>query len=177
MSGRIYLRGGFVAMASLLAIAFCVSADAPKEKAGPKDAGFAAMEGLVGTWVRAEAPKAGEKAPTIVFKLVSGGSAIMESMFPGTKEEMVNMYTSDDKGVMMTHYCAMGNQPRLRLASIDKGVLKFEFVDAGNLKSRDSMHMDSLEISINGDRLTEKWTSYSDGKVGDMHPFEFKREK
>jgi hypothetical protein len=177
MSGRIYARSCFVAAASLLALAFCVAADAPKEKTGPKDAGFAAMEGLVGTWVATEAPKAGEKPGTIVFKLVSGGSALMESMLPGTDREMVNMYTADDKGVVMTHYCAMGNQPRLRLASIEKGVLKFEFVDGGNLKSRDSMHMDSLEITINGDHLTEKWASYSDGKVGAIHSFELIRQK
>ena len=29
-------------------------------------------------------------------------------------DEMVNLYTSGEQGVVMTHYCHMGNQPRMR---------------------------------------------------------------
>jgi hypothetical protein len=37
--------------------------------------------------------------------------------------------------------------------------------------------MDSVEITIKGDRLTQDWAMYQDGKVTGHHTFEFKRQK
>ena len=37
--------------------------------------------------------------------------------------------------------------------------------------------MDSLQITIDGDKLTEKWAMYQDGKVQSYETFEFKRDK
>jgi len=48
----------------------------------------------------------------------------METMGPGSDHEMLNVYTNTDNGVFLTHYCMMGNQPRLRLTSAKDGVLK-----------------------------------------------------
>ena len=70
----------------------------------------------------------------------------------------------------------MGNQPRMRLTSSQDGVLKFEFVDGGNLKSRDEAHMDSLEITVKGDQMKQDWSMYQDGKVTGHHTFELKRQ-
>jgi hypothetical protein len=134
------------------------------------------LRALTGTWVAVTPPEKGQKPMTVVFKPTSGGSAVMESMFPGSNEEMINMFTEDGQNVLMTHYCRMGNQPRMRLASSDNGVLRFEFVDGGNLKSRNDAHMDSVELTIQGDRLTEKWGMYQDGKNTGYHTFEFKRQ-
>lgn len=148
-----------------------------REKAGTQADAMTVLRGLAGTWVGVAPPKEGGKPMTIVFKSTAMDSAVIETMFPGEEHEMVNMYHADGDSVIATHYCAMGNQPRMRLASIKDGVLNFQFIDSANLKSRDEMHMDSLELTIQGDRLTEKWSSYMDGKVAGTETFEFKRQR
>jgi hypothetical protein len=152
-----------------------IARGAEPANADVKNAGFEAIRALTGTWV-ATKPAEGQKPMTLVFRPTAGGSAIIETMFPGSEREMTNLYTVDDKGVVLTHYCMVGNQPRLRLTSVEKGVLKFEFIDAGNLKSRDEAHMDSLEMTVKGDQMTQRWSMYQDGKVTGDHSFEFKRQ-
>jgi hypothetical protein len=152
------------------------AADAGAVPAPPKNANMDTIRGLVGTWEPAAAAE-GKKMGTLVFKSTSGGSVVMETMFPGSEHEMVNMYSADGDSVLFTHYCAMGNQPRMKLKSAEAGVLKFEYLDCSNLKSRDDPHMDSLELTIKGDRLTEKWSFFAGGKVTNQETFEFTRKK
>src|SRR5262245_29087300 len=75
-----------------------------------KDA-FEKLKGLVGTW---EGKAHGEEV-TVVFKLTGAGSALVETQFPGSAHEMVSVYHLDGDDLRMTHYCAVGNQPRVKL--------------------------------------------------------------
>jgi len=61
------------------------------------------------------------------------------------------------------------------VVSNDNGVLKFEFLDGTNLKEGEG-HMGGLEISVNGEQLTEKWSYIKDGKVVGETPFEFTKK-
>jgi hypothetical protein len=151
-----------------------------KKPAPPKNDTFTAISGLQGTWVMTKTDETmpmDDKPKTLVFKVTSAGSAVQETMFPGSDHEMVNMYTVDGDKVVLTHYCAMGNQPRMKAGKAENGVIKFEYVDGGNLKSRDDGHMDSVEMTIDGDKLIEKWSMYHDGKVMGTTTFEFKKQK
>ena len=130
------------------------------------------LKGLTGTWTSTE-----QGGPTMVFRPTSNGTAVIETMMPGSAEEMINMFTADGDTNVMTHYCAMGNQPRMKLTSTDGSAMKFEFVDGGNIKSRNDMHMDGVTFTLDGDKLTEDWSSYADGKVLDHKVFELHRQK
>ena len=149
-------------------------------KCCPMDAKAAAslgkLKALAGTWTSTE-----KDGPTMVFRPTSNGTAVIETMMPGSAEEMINMFTADGDTIVMTHYCAMGNQPRMKLTSTDgsgeKGAMKFEFVDGGNIKSRNDAHMDSVTFTVDGDKLTEDWTSVADGKTLDHKVFELHRQK
>jgi len=167
----------FLALGTGLLLAIALAKGDEDKKAKPAGDDFKAVRALEGTWVQvAPAAPAGQKPPTLVLRSTAGGSAIMETMSPGSDHEMLNVYTQDDKGVLLTHYCLMGNQPRMRLTSAKDGVLKFEYVDAGNLRSRDEAHMDSLTITVNGDQMKQDWSMYQDGKVTGHHVFELKRQ-
>jgi hypothetical protein len=50
----------------------------------------------------------------------------------------------------VTHYCAAGNQPRLKAARIDlaSGEVDFEIVDATNLRSKDAPHVASIRLRL-----------------------------
>jgi hypothetical protein len=68
---------------------------------------------------------------------------------------------------MLTHYCIAKNQPRLVATAYDPkaGTARFEFFDATNLPSRDTGHMDKVEIRfVDAGRVTERWTWYEKGK-------------
>jgi len=181
MSHRIAIARRTVCAAAVLALlaiagtSLRAAPEAPKPAA--KNSALEAMKPLVGTWVAVAAPDHHGKGPvTVTFKESAAGSAIVETMLPGSEQEMITIYAIDGQSLLMTHYCMMGNQPRMRLTSAEKGVLKFEFIDGGNLKSRDEVHMDSLEMTITADRLIEKWGMYQDGKVVGYHTFEYKRQ-
>ncbi|HTL29745.1 MAG TPA: hypothetical protein VL282_11005 [Tepidisphaeraceae bacterium] len=134
-----------------------------------------AIKALAGTWV-SEKPGQDGKPMTTIFKVTSGGTAVQEMLFAGSDHEMLDVYTVDGDKLVLTHYCIMGNQPRMVLKSSEKGKMNFEYVGGGNMKSRDESHMDSVELTIGGDKLAEKWTNMADGKVGEVVSFEFKRK-
>jgi hypothetical protein len=162
-----------VVVASCLAsrVALCRSGDDKKDS--PAAEQFEALKRLSGTW---ESDKSEDGKPqSVVFRTTSGGSMVMETMFPGSKHEMVNTYHLDGDKLMATHYCAMGNQPRMRSSGGDSNDLKFDFVDCTNQKEGQGC-MGGLELIIDGDKLTEKWSFRTDGKMGEAETFEFHRK-
>jgi len=77
----------------------------------------------------------------------------------------------------MTHYCSMGNQPRMRSKGLENGRLDFSYVDAANLKSADAHVMTRLVMSFpDPDHLVHDWTS-KQGATEHVGHFEFKRTK
>jgi hypothetical protein len=82
---------------------------------------------------------------------------------------MISMFHMDGKRLLMTHYCAAGNQPRMQAqASPDGKTLTFEFVDATNLDSPDAGHMQRMVLTmIDENHHTEDWTFVNHGK--EMH--------
>ena len=135
------------------------------------------MKTLSGTW--STQPHEGAPAGTIVFATTSNGSAVREVMLPGTPQEMINVYTMDGPTMVMTHYCAMGNQPHLRASAPtgphDPIVLKCDGV--GNLASADQMFMGQLMITfVDDNHIRETWTSFQSGKpAGEHASFELTR--
>ena len=76
--------------------------------------GLEQMKKLAGTWV--EADKDGKPTDKVVsvIKVTAGGSAVQETLFPGQPQEMVSVYHMDGADLVMTHYCMLGNQPRMK---------------------------------------------------------------
>ncbi len=113
------------------------------------------------------------------FRVIAGGSVVMGTTFdahPG--ETMVTMYHMDGDRLMLTHYCAAKNQPRMVARSIseDGNEVTFEFLDGTNLPSRDKGHMDKAVYKfVDDDRFTTRWTWYQDGKESWMEEVEYRR--
>jgi hypothetical protein len=128
------------------------------------DAAWAQLKSLAGTW---EGEFEGKKA-TVVYTMVSGGSVVMESMkMPAPEPDMVTMYHRDGAGLVATHYCSIGNQPRMRAAegSADAKTIKFRFADITNLSKPDAAHIRHLTITfLDPDHFTQNWTSSAKGK-------------
>lgn len=124
----------------------------------PTNAAFEALKKLVGQW---------SGTSPVRYELVSGGAALMETIDMGKGQGMVTMYVPDGDGVLMTHYCAMGNQPRMRAGAPDPktGELVFTFVDVTGVRKADEPVMNGLTLKPAGDTLIADWTSKTGEKV------------
>jgi hypothetical protein len=126
--------------------------------------GFEKMKALVGDWTGQGVGENHNEKVKVSYALTGAGSALVETMQMGAHGDMVTVYHADGDSVMMTHYCAAGNQPRMRAKGGDKE-LAFAFVDATNLSSPDAMHMHDLKVSfVDSDHITQEWTMSAGGK-------------
>lgn len=121
-----------VGVCMLLAIAAGVRSENKPEakKASPAAASLEKMKKLVGTWVAADKDGKPTDQVVSVVKLTGAGSVVHETLFPGQPHEMVSMYHLDGNDLVMTHYCALGNQPRMK-ADPQSPTNQIHFVFAG----------------------------------------------
>jgi hypothetical protein len=153
------------ALAFLLAVPCFAQSDAK--------ATFDRLQTLTGTW---EGKSSDGNPVKVVFRSTAGGSALLSEILG--KENMISMFHMDNDRLLMTHYCAAGNQPRMQAsASPDGKTITFTFVDGTNIAGPKAGHMNSLVIGMSdADHHTEDWTFVQDGKETKEH-FEAVRAK
>jgi hypothetical protein len=116
-----------------------------------------------GIWVEAGKPEAGEPAE-VTYEVSSGGSALVETLSPGKPQEMVSVYNDEKGELVMTHYCLLKNQPKLKLKSAGENQIELEFTEANGVKAEDP-HMHALRITFEGpDAIKQEWYGYENGK-------------
>ena len=104
----------------------------------------------------------------VQYRLTAGGSAVEETLFCRTSHEMVTLYHLDGPRLILTHYCAAGNQPTMVLVPGDDAAKpRFEFLRATNLAdAKDGhMHRASFDFSEAG-RVQSRWTYFENGQAG-----------
>ena len=141
------------------------------------EAALERLKTLEGEWT---GTMSGGDAPVqIVYRVTAGGSTVMETLFPGTDHEMVSLFHLDGKDLVMTHYCAVGNQPRFRLKR--KGAapneLVFDFAGGTNLNPRKDGHIHNGKIVlVDPDHIESEWTFYQDGQALEANRFSLTRK-
>lgn len=138
----------------------------------PADA-FEALKSLEGTWDGKATSPEGEFDGTEEFRVSAAGTVVMEIMNPGTAHEMINMFHLDGDDLMLTHYCAGGNQPRMKLDAeqLAEGRMAFEFLDATNLDVATDQHIHAARFdSVSPDRVEVVWMGWNEGaEAGGMN--------
>ncbi len=136
------------------------------------------LSGLVGDW-KGTGPDG--KTVNVSYKLASHGSTVVETIQPEAGPAMTTTYYQSGKGFMMTHYCALNNQPRMKTKTYKPGdkTMAFSFVDANNVKDpKKDLHMHQLTLEFpDQDHLTQRWVSMKDGKSMPPHVFTLERVK
>ena len=121
--------------------------------------------GLAGSWKLAAPTSPRQEAFRISFKEISRGSALVETFGDPAGSVTQTVYHLDGPHLLATHYCAQGNQPRLRFVKDDpKAGVEFVFQDATNLASEKASHLVRLRIRLEGDRLEMDEIYAEDGK-------------
>ncbi len=124
---------------------------------------FEKIKSLAGEWQGKRAMDG--KTVNATYKLVSNGSTVMETLMPADEPNMVTMYHLNGDKLMMTHYCAVNNQPRMESVSSDDGMVKFELKDITNLATEEDGHMVGMSIAFkDADHITHTWTFKQEGK-------------
>src|SRR5260221_3894568 len=136
---------------------------------------FAKLKKLAGDWTHKE-DTSGKEMVTLRYRVISGGSAVEEEMLPGSPGSMTSIYHLDNGSLVMTHYCSLGNQPRLRATRASTASkMEFECVGSGgNMKSENDMHIHHLVFTfLSDDHFTQEWSANKDGKqAGTADKFE-----
>ena len=138
----------------------------------PADAMLDAVKSLEGEWQTADG------GLSVDYRVVSNGTAVMETIDSGTKEEMVTVYYQAGDGLMLTHFCPLNNQPRMK-TTVESTVqrLVFSLVDITHLASPEAGHMSKLVLSLpDSDHVTHEWT-FSEGGKEQKHTFSLARKK
>jgi hypothetical protein len=131
---------------------------------------FEQMKQLVGSWEgMMDMGKESQKV-TAHYRVTSGGSAIVETIFEGTPHEMMTVYHDDSrKRVTMTHYCMLGNQPKMTLKNSEGKMLEFELVPDSDIDAAHDEHMHAVTIIMNGQNgLTQEWSKSELEKPGEV---------
>jgi len=139
---------------------------------------FESLKRLAGTWTG----KAGfEGTPpvdaTVSYRVTSAGTAVIETLFVGTEHEMVTVYHRHGEDLLLTHYCAVGNQPRMKAERRREGrTIAFKFLDGTNLDPAKDTHMHEATIELVDDQhFRSEWVTFRDGKPIGKATFDLQR--
>lgn len=146
---------------------------------------FDQLKGLEGTWhgepegEGEEAEKEAEAAGPVTheIRVSAAGNAVMETMNPDTEQEMINMYHLDGEDLLITHYCAGGTQPRMKLNRSESTgeILVFDFAGGTNMDAADH-YIGSAKIKIVDDAHIESiWNGYAGKELAGTMTFHLAR--
>ena len=112
---------------------------------------LAKLRTLAGEWagpVEWSGARTDRGTMNVTYYVTGNGTAIVENLSTGGDPAMTSVYHLDGADLRMTHYCGVGNQPRLKASKIDlaHGAVDFSFVDATNLRSPDAPHVYGVEM-------------------------------
>jgi len=116
---------------------------------------FDQMKSLAGAW---QGKASDGKSVEVSFKETARGSALMSEIMG--EDDMISMIHLDGPNrLLLTHYCARGNQPLMEgSASPDGKTITFNFLEATNLASPDDGHMQSVIFTfIDANHHIEEW--------------------
>ena len=140
---------------------------------------FEVMKSLAGDWT-GKMQEGGEQPDVkVLYRVTAAQSAVVETLFPGQPHEMITVYHLDGDKLVLTHYCAAGNQPHMALTrKSTANDLIFDFVSGSNMNPKKDAHMHSAHLHLEGtDTLSAEWTGYKEGKPDHSAKFALNRKK
>ncbi len=140
---------------------------------------FERMKQLAGDWEGSADFGQGMQKFKANYKVTSGNSAVVETFHVGMPHEMVSVWHDNkNRKLIMTHYCAEHNQPKLILKEWDQKKLTMDFSSDSEIDVAKESHIHSAAIEFDGEnRMTHNWTSFKDGKKAQVVKIVFNRVK
>lgn len=161
----------------LMIVPWWIGSTAMAQESDLKPSKFDQLIQLLGNWEGKKPSQDGEESITVHYQITAKGTAVMETLFPGSPKEMISVYARDGQEIVMTHYCMLGNQPRMRSVKQEHpNKLTLRFIDGTGMRSHNDMHMHELTITyMDHDHITHQWTLFDKGKKRTTEIFSFTR--
>jgi hypothetical protein len=149
-------------LTALLASSLLLSGPGPTKTLEPSEV-FEQLKTLSGEW---QGKTEAGRLFKVSFRLVANKTVLVEDWQLAPGRESLTLYHMDGKNLIATHYCPLGNQPRLQLrAPSSAASFVFTFLSATNLPSPDAAHQDEFDIQLLGaDAFSRSETYLENGK-------------
>lgn len=126
-------------------------------------AAFDKLKTLVGDWEARDGVSYGGKPIRVSYKVVSGGTSLMETYYQVGADyiDMVTIYHLDGDTLMLSHFCDVNNQVRMRAEPVtgEAGTISFNYLDATNLSVSNKEVINKVQIIFRDkDHFTQAWT-------------------
>lgn len=140
--------------------------DIPGKAPSATHPGFERLKKLAGTWVAADKDGKPTDQVVSVIRITAAGSAVSETLFPGQAHEMVSVYHRDGADLVMTHYCALGNQPRMKAdPKSAPNQIRWLFTGGTNLDPSKDLHMHEGTLTfVDDDHIEFSGVAWAGGK-------------
>ncbi|MEQ1632546.1 MAG: hypothetical protein ABL997_09245 [Planctomycetota bacterium] len=160
----------------LLLLAACAHGPVRTARATPEEQSllFDRIAAMAGTW---EVTVPETPPGTATFTVSSNGSIVREIMFPGTDHEMTNVYHMDGSTLVMTHYCAAGNQPRMRAHAEKGNTIRFAFDSVTDAQPEEHCMATMVLTFVDTDHATAQWSNLDATGVDGTAQFSMQRVK
>lgn len=138
------------------------------------------IKALAGRWEGTTfREREGTSAAVVTYEVTSGGSAVIERLFPGTRMEMTTIYHDDSTGRLTAeHYCNAANQPRLKLMEVKGDRLSFVLSPDSDLKADLEGHAHELTLTMGADgSLIHDWLNHYLGRPAQERNITLRRIK
>lgn len=138
---------------------------------------FQQMKQLAGNWEGTVDMGKGPQKITSNYRVTSAGSALVETVFEGTPNEMITIY-HDDKNhrLGLTHYCGLNNQPKMVLIGDKENSLEFDLTQDTSIDTAHEPHMHALTLTFHGkNEIKQHWTQFAQGEKKKVVVITFKR--
>ena len=124
------MLGKALCLAAILTMSHVPTAES--QQAVDSRAAFQRLTRLTGTW--SMPARSGSRAVT-TYRLSDDGNVL-------TPDEagQLTMFRLDGDKLTLTHYCAVGNQPRMRLHALHNGKIAFTMYDIASLSHPQAYH-------------------------------------
>ena len=117
--------------------------------------GFDRLTKLVGRWSMGGRPGA-----VTTYRLADGGRSLIQD-----EAGQLTVFNLKSDDLTLIHYCARGNQPRMRLQTLDDRRMTFSMYDITNLKHPKDYHTIGVElVFVSDDRVDLIYRGTSDGR-------------
>lgn len=152
---------GLALAMTLLVAADSASSATPADSAAAR--AFERFKALEGEW---QGTTSRGDSIALSYQVVAEGTAVLEREQIGDEHEMLTLYHLDGERLMLTHYCATGNQPRMAAeVPANDGAIRFELVDVTGLATPEAGHMHRAVFELSArDRLQSAWTWRENGE-------------
>jgi hypothetical protein len=163
---------------AMLGMALAALACAPAQSQGADPGSVAApretfdrLKALVGAW-RGQRPDGREIGVT--YRLTAAGTVLVETWALGPGRESLTLYHMDGAELVATHYCPIGNQPRLQMTAALGDRFEFGFRAATDLEPGEA-HQHSFWIALTGPAAIARGETYVEGSGSGSETISFTR--